>query len=311
MKMLIARDRLLRTALATAIALSLLVAALSGAERADAAKAKRVVALEWSQAQDLLTLGIKPVGVADVTGYNTWVAPKLPDGIVNVGTRTQPNLEAIAALDPDLILTPSDRDAALGDQLREIAPTLTLDYYPKSKRPDAHYKQTLRNLKAIADLTGKKAKAKKVIEAAEKHFDRIAEKLKKKGFKGTPVAVGLPSGTFQQPLIRMTADNAATAAVLRKMGLRNGWDSRFGDYGFDEVGLEALRDVKKGWFALIVHDIFRAAVEEFRKTEAYQQLPLVKKDHVFDIGGDTWMYGGIKSLEVFADRISRGLLKSG
>jgi len=302
-------------ALTAALALALLAVTALGAERADAAKAKRVVALEWSHAEDLLTLGITPVGVAELSsglGYNSWVPAKMPDGVVDVGTRTQPNLEVIAELDPDLILIPSTRDAIFGDQMREIAPTLTLDYYPKTERnKDAYYNQTVRNLKAIARLTGKKKKAKRAIKGVERHFDELAGKLRKKGFKGTPVTIGLPSGSFQQPRIRLTAQNSALATVLEKIGLRNGWKKKRAEFGSNEVGLEALREIKKGWLMMVVHDIFRPAVEDFRETEAYQQLPVVKKDHVYDLPGDTWVYGGIKSFEVFAERVSRALIRSG
>ena len=42
------------------------------------AAAKRVVALEWDAVENLLVLGIAPVGAADLRGYDTWVAAALP-----------------------------------------------------------------------------------------------------------------------------------------------------------------------------------------------------------------------------------------
>ena len=67
---------------------------------------ERVVVLEWTYAEDLLALGIQPVGVADVAGYEAWVnvEPELGDDVVDVGTRQEPSLESIAALEPDLII---------------------------------------------------------------------------------------------------------------------------------------------------------------------------------------------------------------
>ena len=50
-----------------------------------------------------------PVGVADVKGYTTWVtAEKLDDDAKDVGTRGEPSVDAIVALDPDLIVTTTD-----------------------------------------------------------------------------------------------------------------------------------------------------------------------------------------------------------
>lgn len=68
--------------------------------------ATRVIALEWVYAENLLALGIQPVGVADIQGYKQYVnvQPSLTESVVDVGTRQEPNLEAIAQLKPDLIL---------------------------------------------------------------------------------------------------------------------------------------------------------------------------------------------------------------
>src|SRR5687768_3607948 len=37
---------------------------------------QRIVALEWTYAEDLLALGVQPVGVADIAGMNKWVEMK-------------------------------------------------------------------------------------------------------------------------------------------------------------------------------------------------------------------------------------------
>src|SRR5690554_3608607 len=67
---------------------------------------QNVVALEWTYAEDLLAVGVQPVGVADIEGYNSWVQieEKLDQGVVDIGTRQEPSLEKIAELNPDLII---------------------------------------------------------------------------------------------------------------------------------------------------------------------------------------------------------------
>ena len=68
-----------------------------------------VVSLEWGLTENLLTLGVTPVGQADVEGYNTWdtVVP-LDPSVADVGKRGEPSLDAIAALDADLVVTTTD-----------------------------------------------------------------------------------------------------------------------------------------------------------------------------------------------------------
>lgn len=89
---------------------------------------ERVVALGWSDAETALALGVQPVGAADWlefggNGVGPWAAdlydeePQLLD--------TEIDYEAVAALQPDLILnTVSDADAEAHELLSQIAPTV-------------------------------------------------------------------------------------------------------------------------------------------------------------------------------------------
>ena len=46
------------------------------------APAERVAVLEWQQVEDVLSLCVTPVAIADVEGYGTWVtAEVLPEGV--------------------------------------------------------------------------------------------------------------------------------------------------------------------------------------------------------------------------------------
>lgn len=93
--------------------------------------AERVVALDWTLAENLVALGVPPVGVADAAGYRTavTVAP-LPDGVADVGPAQQPDVTAVAALRPDLIVGVDGRHARLRAALEEVAPTLLLEVGP-------------------------------------------------------------------------------------------------------------------------------------------------------------------------------------
>ena len=82
-----------RRRLLTAMALSPLLWQMRGAQAANV-DPQRVVALEWLPAELLLALGVTPYGVADIPNYNLWVnEPALPASVIDVGLRTEPNLE--------------------------------------------------------------------------------------------------------------------------------------------------------------------------------------------------------------------------
>ncbi len=87
---------------------------------------QRVVVLEPVQLDTAVALGTIPVGAAlfnVAAGVPDYLGPEAA-GVASVGTVTEPSLEAIAALDPDLVLGTEDRHAALYDPLSSIAPTV-------------------------------------------------------------------------------------------------------------------------------------------------------------------------------------------
>jgi iron complex transport system substrate-binding protein len=91
---------------------------------------QRVVTLDTPHLDTALALGITPVGSvqSDVaTGFPEYLGERT-EGIDAVGTIEEPDLEAIAALEPDLILSSSVRHEEIYDQLSQIAPTVFTDY---------------------------------------------------------------------------------------------------------------------------------------------------------------------------------------
>src|SRR5687767_12467794 len=90
------------------------------------ARPERVVVLDTGELDSVLSLGVVPVGAVttDVaSGFLSYLAEGAAD-VEQVGTIGEPNLEAIAALQPDLILSNQVRHAEIYDELSQIAPTV-------------------------------------------------------------------------------------------------------------------------------------------------------------------------------------------
>ncbi|MGH3565652.1 MAG: ABC transporter substrate-binding protein [Pseudonocardia sp.] len=89
---------------------------------------QRVVVLDIQELDVALSLGVIPVGATRTTvaeALPSFLAGKAPAAkIVTVGTIAEPNLEAIAALQPDLILSSKFRHEDIYPQLSAIAPTV-------------------------------------------------------------------------------------------------------------------------------------------------------------------------------------------
>lgn len=142
---LITRRRLL-----IAMALSPLLWQMRGAQAADV-DPQRVVALEWLPAELLLALGVTPYGVADIPNYRLWVnEPALPDSVIDVGLRTEPNLELLTQMKPSFIVWSAGYGPS-PEKLARIAPGRGFTF-SDGKRPLA---MAQRSLLEMADLLGK------------------------------------------------------------------------------------------------------------------------------------------------------------
>lgn len=89
---------------------------------------QRIVVLEFSFVDALAAVGVSPVGVADDNDASR-VIPAVRELIQpwkSVGMRSQPSLEAIAVLKPDLIIADAERHRTVYEDLQRIAPTLLL-----------------------------------------------------------------------------------------------------------------------------------------------------------------------------------------
>jgi iron complex transport system substrate-binding protein len=86
---------------------------------------EKVVTLGQGQTDSTLALGVTPVGVVEpwTDDFYDYLPEEVHDATV-VGTELEPDLEAIAALQPDVILGSKLRHEAFYEQLSQIAPTV-------------------------------------------------------------------------------------------------------------------------------------------------------------------------------------------
>lgn len=97
-------------------------------ETAVPAAPQRVVVLEPVALDTTIALGIVPVGAAvlnEAAGVPGYLGDEAAS-IETVGTVTEPDVEKIASLAPDLVIGTESRHSALYDQLSAVAPTVFL-----------------------------------------------------------------------------------------------------------------------------------------------------------------------------------------
>lgn len=126
---------------------------------------ERVVTLEPLELDTAVAVGITPVGAA-VAGNVTELPAYLGvTDVTPVGTVTEPDLEAIAALDPDLILGTESRHSELYEQLASIAPTVFIASQADPWRENAAL---------IGEALGRETEVADLLTDVDEQCDRIA-----------------------------------------------------------------------------------------------------------------------------------------
>ncbi|MFC5220249.1 iron-siderophore ABC transporter substrate-binding protein [Streptomyces coerulescens] len=273
--------------------------------------AKKVVGTEWHEVELLISLGVDPVGVADVKGYKTWdQAVPLKNEPKDIGTRGEPSMDTIAALKPDLIVASTDLPPAAVKQLRKVAPVLEV----RSASAADPIGQMTKNLDVIAEATGTTERAEELKDAFDKKVAEGKKALADAGLDGAPIAFADGYDISNQISIRPFTDGSLIGAVNERLGLKNAWkvegDKDYGLGTTDVEGLTKLADDVR--FAYIGNDGDKSSTpftDALAKDKVWTSLPFVKKGNVHRLPDGIWMFGGQESMGAYIDALVKELTK--
>lgn len=264
---------------------------------------KRVEALEWTSAEDLLALGVQPVGVADQRGYSEWVHIPIKHGTVvqDGNTRQQPNPERIRALKPDLILTAKLRATQKDAQLQAIAPTVVFDPFAGGSQ----VAKMRRTFQTIGKLVGRPHTDRQVLSTLDLRLSRVAQDLRKAGQAERPLSLPRPSlRGAGPPTMRLFTSNSMVSELLTQMGLVNAWNPS----GLTEVSLEPLPAFKTQNFLSVTpakDNVFAPPSMQ----PLWQGLSFVKAGRAYPLNEKTWTFGGPLSAITLMNALSRRRLR--
>jgi len=266
------------------------------------APATEIVSLEWGLTENLVALGVEPAGQADVAGYNTWdtVAPidaETPD----VGTRGEPSLDAISALEPDLVVTTTDIPENVIAQIEEVAPVLTLRGSDGAD-PLGYMRQTVTTL---AEVTGTQDAATTVLADFDAKVAEATATLDEAGLAGAEFAMAdgwITNGTVS---VRMYTPGSFFGALGEEIGLVDAWtEGGDPDYGLAQTDVEGLTELGDVKFVYAANDSEDDAFADGLKgNKVWEQLPFVTSGDVYRIPDGIWMFGGPLSAEAYIDAL--------
>ena len=250
----------------------------------------RVVALEYSFVDALAQVGVSPVGVADDNKIDR-ILPQVREKIAawqSVGTRSQPSLEVIASLKPDLIIADPSRHTAVFEELKKIAPTVMFDSRHES------YQENLETAQKIGDLVGKSAEMKAKINEHNDYITNIAKNLGVQGKKAS-------FGTSREDKFNIQNDNGYVGSFLTTLGFAP--TKLNSDQAFVEINLEQLV-MEKPEYLFIAHYRDESIARKWEAEPLWKAIPAVKANHVYSVDADMWARGrGLEASKIMAKQI--------
>jgi iron complex transport system substrate-binding protein len=267
------------------------------------APATRVVGLEWGEVEMLVGLGVMPVGVADTAGYATWVsAAKLDAGVKDVGTRGEPSVDAVVALQPDLVVMEAERDSTVVGQLEKYVPVLVT----KGSDASDNLARMRADLDIIATAVGKSDRARTLLADFDAALADGKKKIADAGAAGQQFAIadGWKEGSTVN--IRMFGRGALVSQIGIQLGLTNAWNGKVDEvWGLGQTDVEGLtalksQDVRFFYNASDGDDVF---VDGLAGNAIWTSLPFVQQKKLHKMPDGIWTFGGTLSGKQYIEQL--------
>jgi iron complex transport system substrate-binding protein len=240
-------------------------------------KPERIVALDNSLVEGVVLLDRPLVGgissYRDQDGFPDY----LGDAVANtqeVGPLEQPDLEAIAALEPDLIVSATVRHDALYDELTKIAPTV----FVKTTGP-----QWRENITFLGETLGAENQAAQHLADYKKRAKTIGDAINAQADNPTISVVRFLDGPT-----RLMQKASFIGHILSDAGLRRPASQDVEDFAA-EVGEEQIRLADGDHIFVTTYSGGQAAQERFLRNPLWGQLGGVKAGNVHDVRDEIWM----------------------
>jgi iron complex transport system substrate-binding protein len=239
----------------------------------------RVVVLDTDKLDTMVTLGLAPVGAAQAQENQKWPAylGSALSATKAVGTLQAPNIEAIIALKPDLILGTKFRQQAFYDKLSKIAPTVF------TEKVGVTWKE---NFLLDAEALGKKDQATQLLSTYETRAEEVGTKLSK---------LEVSIVRFMPTEIRMYGPESFSGIVVGDAGiprpevqqLANQEDKRFGKLSQENI---AQADADAIFYSAYGEAAAKSQAE-VTGGPLWKNLKAVKASHAYNVDDEIWMLG--------------------
>lgn len=276
------------------------------------ANPRRIVALDPLTAlPTLLGLGAPVVGAASVfPGGDPFPSfMEGVEGIETVGASAEPNLESIAALDPDLIVGWGYQVEPNYERLSDVAPTIgtNFTFYNGPGWKD--------DIRAVAELVGGRDQINAEISAYEARAEEVRDAI----VEGVRASVIFA----QADQLRLHSSCTFLGAVLEEAGLTRPENQRVRECeddpasGVPAVSLEAIPSIDADAVFYYVgtsgsgNESAEATFDDLLENPLWKSLDAARKGRVFQVSRDVWGLGcDVRAANLVLDDLEEYLLEN-
>jgi iron complex transport system substrate-binding protein len=256
---------------------------------------QRVVVI--GELDNVIALGVKPVGAItfDTGEFPKYLGDKT-QGIQKVGTYSQPSLEKILLLKPDLIIGSTWNDAGLYNQLSRIAPTVFVETNDNLRWKDWFRKE--------AETLGKTQEAEQLIQQYEQRVQRFRQAMGDR-LPTTKISVV----NFWQDNVRIYMKRSFSGQILQEVGLPRP-AAQDKDKIWERVSLELIPSMDGDAIFLLLGDHNVSKLKQFQQHPLWSKLQPVKAQKVYEVDGYLWIAGwSITSANLILDDLFQHLVE--
>ncbi|KAM3100406.1 ABC transporter substrate-binding protein [Phormidesmis sp. 146-12] len=260
---------------------------------------KRVIVLDTAPLDAAIALGVKPVGSTLPERFPSYLGDRT-QGIEVIGKTNEPNLEAVAQLQPDLILGNKIGLDRLYRRLAEIAPTVMAEGSGRS----GEWKD---NVRFYASVLDRSAAADKLLQDYQQRADTLKQQIQQQ-FSKSPVVSVVATGTGQ---IGAYTTRSFSGAVLQDLGLARPPAQASGQRWAIQVSREDLTSLD-GDAIFLIESSFTPnslTLDQFKSDPLFSRLNAVKQGRVYAVNAEVWTAGrSILAANQILQEVSQSLL---
>lgn len=242
-------------------------------------QAQRVITVDTAALDAALALGIKPIGSVIYNQFPTYLGDQT-QGITSVGEGTQPNLETILSLKPDLILGSKISSGKIYQHLDRIAPTVLT----QGSGRDGEWQD---NFRLFAQALNKEAEGQQVLAGYQQRVKALRQQVE--DIDQTLVSI-VATG---QGRIGLYTANSFSGSVMKDIGFGRPSKQKNANGYVVQIAREDLASMNGDLLFLIHNPQISGSFDyqSFVTDPLWSKLKAVRNKSIYEVNSEVWTAG--------------------